>query len=295
MGIIDFDAFCVNAVTCASATVVTHPIELVKTRMQIQGELTREYTRTYSGTIQSTLLIIRNDGFLSLWSGLSAGLAYQIVMNGTRLTLFDMMKAKGTNVTAAGVGAGVIAGGIASPFYMLKTQQQALSSVQVGNQHSNSRVGIFRFFMDQIRNGGVGALYRGTSSQILRVAVGSGSQLTSFIYAKQFIRDIIPTSHWFVVTASSACVASVFVCLFMSPFDVVATRIYNQPLNKFGKGKLYSGPIDALIKIWKAEGVSAYLKGLRAGYPRHSLQTILTMSMWDIMKRQYMQLKNRKT
>ena len=51
-------------------------------------------------------------------------------MNGTRLTLFDMMKAKGTNVTAAGVGAGVIAGGIASPFYMLKTQQQALSSVQ---------------------------------------------------------------------------------------------------------------------------------------------------------------------
>ena len=29
---------------------------------------------------------------------------------------------------------------------------------------------------------------------------------------------------------SSACIASVFVCVFMSPFDVVATRVYNQPV-----------------------------------------------------------------
>ena len=28
-------------------------------------------------------------------------------------------------------------------------------------------------------------------------------------------------------------------------------------------------------------------QGLRAGYPRHALQTILTMSLWDVMKKQY--------
>ena len=72
-----------------------------------------------------------------------------------------------------------------------------------------------------------------------------------------------------------------------------------------GKGTLYNGPIDALVKIWKNEGLSAYLKvslrknrdlidyyqGLRAGYPRHALQTILTMSLWDVMKRQYDRIK----
>ena len=31
----------------------------------------------------------------SLWRGLNAGLAYQVVMNGTRLTLFDFMKDNG--------------------------------------------------------------------------------------------------------------------------------------------------------------------------------------------------------
>ena len=75
------------------------------------------------------------------------------------------------------------------------------------------------------------ALYRGTSSQILRVAVGSGSQLTSFTYTKRFVNAAMPDSHWFVATATSACVASVFVCVFMSPFDVAATRVYNQPID----------------------------------------------------------------
>ena len=61
------DQFVLNASTCASATIITHPIELVKTRMQTQGELTRNYTRTYSGTAQSLILVVRSDGFRALW------------------------------------------------------------------------------------------------------------------------------------------------------------------------------------------------------------------------------------
>ena len=81
--------------------------------MQIQGELTRDYKKTYSGTMQSAVLIAKEDGLFrsvhrtgnalginlkylfSLWRGLNAGLAYQVVMNGTRLTLFDLMKDNG--------------------------------------------------------------------------------------------------------------------------------------------------------------------------------------------------------
>ena len=103
-------------------TILKHPIELVKTRMQIQGELTRDYKKTYSGTMQSAILIAKEDGFfrlafnfqhnylvrllsnilraiISLWRGLNAGLAYQVVMNGTRLTLFDFMKDNGKGFT----------------------------------------------------------------------------------------------------------------------------------------------------------------------------------------------------
>ena len=47
-------------------TISKHPIELVKTRMQIQGELTRDYKKTYSGTMQSAILIAKEDGFFRL-------------------------------------------------------------------------------------------------------------------------------------------------------------------------------------------------------------------------------------
>ena len=47
-------------------TILKHPIELVKTRMQIQGELTRDYKKTYSGTMQSAILIAKEDGFFRL-------------------------------------------------------------------------------------------------------------------------------------------------------------------------------------------------------------------------------------
>ena len=59
-----------------------HPIELVKTRMQLQGELTQTYTKTYSKNLESARLIIKNDGFRGLFGGLKAGLSYQIIMNG---------------------------------------------------------------------------------------------------------------------------------------------------------------------------------------------------------------------
>ena len=100
-------------------------------------------------------------------------------MNGTRLTLFDFMKDHGDGfklnqmfidyfinskqylnsisvpISIAGVSAGALSGSVASPFYMLKTQQQSLSSIQVGNQHSESNTGMFRFFKSQVEKGGI--------------------------------------------------------------------------------------------------------------------------------------------
>ena len=58
-------------------------------------------------------------------------------------------------LSIAGVSAGALSGSVASPFYMLKTQQQSLSSIQVGNQHSESNTGMFRFFKSQVEKGGI--------------------------------------------------------------------------------------------------------------------------------------------
>ena len=98
----------------------------------------------------------------------------------------------------------------------------------------------------------------------LLVSLNPRSVFIPFNSDSSFLQEVLGPvfeGNWFLTTAVSSVVASVFVVLFMSPFDVVSTRIFNQPVDPVTKkGLYYTGTIDALGKIWKEEGSSAYLK-----------------------------------
>lgn len=137
------DFFCGSAAACAAVT-LTNPLEVVRTLFQLRHEL-------QSGPVQPFHLLryIRSEGILSLQRGLSAALPYQFIMNGVRLSLFDLLK-DGTilwTVMAAGVCGGVGAF-MASPFNLVKTRLQSRSSTltDVGNQYNYRS--IFHWFIN---------------------------------------------------------------------------------------------------------------------------------------------------
>ena len=65
----------------SAVVVVTNPLEVVKTRLQLLGEGERVSVRP--GPLATLLSIWRKEGLRGVQSGLSAGIAYQIIMNGT--------------------------------------------------------------------------------------------------------------------------------------------------------------------------------------------------------------------
>jgi len=75
-------------------------------------------------------------------------------------------------------------------------------------------------------------------------------------------------------------ISGVVVALAMNPFDVISTRLYNQD----AKAPLYTGPFDALKKIFLKEGFSGFFKGLSAHYFRIGPHTVLTMLFWEQTK-----------
>lgn len=78
------------------------------------------------------------------------------------------------------------------------------------------------------------------------------------------------------------------VCLAMTPFDVVATRLYNQPIDKqTGKGLIYQGILDCMKKILHSEGFFAFYKGVTASFIRIGPHTILSLSFWQFFRKQY--------
>ena len=69
-------------------------LQVVKTRMQLQGELQASgtYSRPYRNMLHAFVVIARNEGVRGLQKGLSTALGYQAVMNGTRLCLYDVTR-----------------------------------------------------------------------------------------------------------------------------------------------------------------------------------------------------------
>lgn len=125
--------FALGALACCAACVFTNPLEVVKTRLQLQGELrTRgSYQRHYRGVLQALWVVGRTDGLRGLQKGLSAGLIYQGAMNGVRLGSYSYCEAVGiTSFHGGSLLSGAVAGAlgafIASPAYLVSLYQPIL-------------------------------------------------------------------------------------------------------------------------------------------------------------------------
>ena len=70
----------------------------------------------------------------------------------------------------------------------------------------------------------------------------------------------------------------------MTPFDVVATRLFNQGVDKDGNGLLYKNLVDCFIKTYKVEGILCLYKGFVANYWRAAPHTILNLTFWEQFK-----------
>lgn len=118
--------FALGALACCAACVFTNPLEVVKTRLQLQGELLARgsYQRHYHGVLQALWVVGRTDGLRGLQKGLSAGLIYQGVMNGVRLGSYSYCETLGITSCPggsllSGAGAGALGAFIASPAYLV--------------------------------------------------------------------------------------------------------------------------------------------------------------------------------
>lgn len=123
--------FVLSGAAACGACLFTNPLEVVKTRMQLQGELQSRgsYQVYYRNVFHAFYTIGKVDGLSGLQKGLAPGLVYQFFMNGVRLGSYAIIESSGyihTNgrvsaakTTAAGAVAGVVGAVMGSPVYLV--------------------------------------------------------------------------------------------------------------------------------------------------------------------------------
>ena len=150
---------------------------------------------------------------------------------------------------AAGAASGSIGSCVGNPWDVLKTMMQA----NKGESVSLSRLAS-KLYADQ----GVGGFYRGIQANIARACVLNGTKMAVYDVAKGYVSN---TAGWTRkdprTIFCSATISGFFMTCTVSPFDMLRTRLMNQPTDK----KLYNGFVDAAVKVLKTEGPGAFYRG----------------------------------
>ncbi|KAG5672791.1 hypothetical protein PVAND_002885 [Polypedilum vanderplanki] len=288
--------YLLGGLSSSIATIFTNPLEVIKTRLQLQGELKAKgrHVEPYKNFLQGFIQIAKHESIKALQKGLVPSLYFQFSLNACRLGIYQTAcennltkNSKGNEsiIKAAffgGVG-GTIGQALASPFFMVRNQIQsaAAQEIAVGYQHHHESMSkaLRKIYLQH----GISGLYRGVLVTIPRGMLGSGTQIAAFGCTKDILNrysELNPT----IISFISSCVAGTLMTIVMHPFDSISTRIYNQKTNVSGQGMYYKGVIDCLMKIIKFEGFRGLYKGFWPHYVRMGTHSVLVLVFFDELK-----------
>lgn len=281
--------FVCGGLAACFASVVIHPIDLVKVRMQLLGQGSKE---AIPSPFAISSQIVKKEGFAGLYSGLSASLTRQATYGTARIGLHRLFSQKlqafNDNKplpfwmkTVSGMSSGGVAVCIGTPFDVALVRMQNDGALPAAARRNYASV--FDALGRIAKEEGVGGLWRGLAPNILRGMSMNVGMMACYDQAKELVvavtRDPNPENPTLTTKLLSSAAAG-FCCAFLSlPFDMVKSRLQSMEPDAAGKMP-YRGVVDCGSKILSAEGPLAFWRGFTAYYGRcapHAMIILLSI------------------
>ena len=273
-----------NIFCAGGAAVITvnfiHPIDVVKTRLQIAGEAGRA-TKAANGVTGVVRGILADEGASAFYKGIGAAWMREASYTSLRLGLYEPMK----NVTGAdkpGAGftskfaAGALAGAIGSiagnPFDVLKTRMMADGGKQ--------QKGLGQFASEIMASQGMAGFYKGMQANVARAMILNATKMACYDQCKMLVKNNMGIKEGVKLQFMAAFTAGFFMTITVSPFDIIRTRLMNQPTDV----KLYSGFGDCFGQILKNEGPMGFYKGFIPIWSRFAPTTCLQLIIFEQLR-----------
>lgn len=280
--------FVLSACAASVAELVTFPLDLTKTRLQIQGEaalLEHGAPLPYRGMIRTAAGIVEEEGLFKLWQGAMPAVCRHIVYSGVRMVAYEHLRDSALGraeddrfpfwkSVIGGMLAGAIGQFFASPTDLVKVQMQMEGRRRLEGKAPRVR-GMYHAFVTIVAKGGVRGLWAGWVPNVQRAALVNMGDLTTYDSVKHvLLRNTRLKDNVVCHSIASGC-SGVVAAILGTPADVIKTRIMNQPRDKHGRGLLYRSSTDCLVQAVRGEGFMSLYKGF--------MPTWMRMAPWSLV------------
>ncbi|KAL8734467.1 MAG: hypothetical protein Q9181_003170 [Wetmoreana brouardii] len=234
--------------------------------------------------------ILKNDGFLGLYSGLSASILRQLTYSTTRFGVYEELKDTFTTVSSAPSFPSLIAmastsgflGGVAgNPADVLNVRMQHDAALPPSKRRNYKHAvdGIIRMTREE----GWRSLFRGVLPNSMRAVLMTASQLASYDGFKRLILSHTPLEDGLSTHFSASLLAGFVATTICSPVDVIKTRIMS--------AKESEGLARLLANVYRVEGVHWMFRGWVPSFVRLGPHTIATFLFLEQHKKVYRRLR----
>ncbi|KAJ3074506.1 hypothetical protein HDU98_011096 [Podochytrium sp. JEL0797] len=279
----------------AVSTGVLHPLDVIKTRFQID-ESVKKGNFGIRGTLRTFNTIRSLDGTKGLYRGLTANLGGATLSWGLYFMWYDLIKTQMQNHLdsqspdydstssssqhntsrlpasyhlAASALAGATTCLVTNPFWLIKTRMCADRASDPG-AYSGLWDGLKRMY----RGEGVRGLYKGISMSLVGVSHGA-VQFMAYEEMKKWRGGAkMTTTDIAVMSVTSKVIAMVVTY----PYQVIRARIQNQRVDSDGR---YRTSFETIRRIHGGEGVGGFYKGVGPALIRVLPGTVLTFVVYE--------------
>ncbi|AGO11360.1 AaceriACR109Wp [[Ashbya] aceris (nom. inval.)] len=252
--------FFAGAVAGVSEILVMYPLDVVKTRMQlqVQGGAGPHYT----GVVDCLKQIVAREGVGRLYKGISSPILMEAPKRATKFAcndefqklykqVFGVDKLSQPLSMLAGASAGCVEAFVVVPFELVKIRLQDVSSSYKGPLDVVRKI---------VAREGVLAMYNGLESTLWRHALWNGGYFGIIFQTRAMLPQAHNKTQRITNDLIAGSIGGSIGCTLSTPFDVVKSRIQNTAVVA-GVERKYNWSLPSIITIYKEEGFRALYKG----------------------------------
>lgn len=249
----------------------TQPLDCIKVRHQLQLEpIKKNAGAKYTSTVQTLLLMFREEGIRGLWKGHVPGQILSVTYGTGQFLAYDQFNKQSRRIKFFNDHSNVrhiIGGGFAGAFGMsLATPFDVVRTRFIAQDHGMGYRSLFDAFSTIIRQEGFRGLFRGLVPGITAIAPNAAIQFGAYNFAieqyaglmqqEQASRHIILLAGTFSGIVAKSCIY---------PLDLTKKRLQMQQFHgsrtTFGKNITTSGMLDCLRQTFAEERFLGLYKG----------------------------------